>query len=571
MKKAIFLRLLLLSTLTVLVFSAVISVAFHYRYEKDLRQTMLSTLSAAAVTADRTGVYRQLARILSDAVGGLRVTIILPDGTVAADTDADELSADSHYDRPEVVQARATGRGYAKRYSQTLQTDYLYVAWKSPEGVIYRAAQAVDGMQSSVSRLLPATLVGLAAAVVFSLILAARTVSSVVSPIESLSDEIEVIRNGDYARRLSEPRYEELSPLVSSVNALIKGLVSAFEKLEGEKDKLAFVLDNMKQGLVVVDDQLRIRICNNTAKALFNNTGDFNSKPLLHLTHSPRIVSAVEVAVADGTSALFNMDIDYFEKVYAVSVNPFSAGWIHNGAMVVLTDVTQTAKMEQLRREFVENASHELKTPITSINGFSELLVSGMIYSPEQREDYLRRILDESRRMAAILEDILRLSSLEDNDAPKPAQPVDLLAAARMAADALEPQARERRIAVTVNGENALLRADEEDMRHLFSNLIDNAIKYTDPGGRVTVRIAYENAVPSFSVEDNGIGIPAKDIPRVFERFYRVDKGRSRMVGGTGLGLSIVKHIVARYNGELQIQSKVGEGSRLCVTFPRTT
>ncbi len=152
MKKAIFLRLLLISTLTVLVFSAVISVAFHHRYEKDLRQTMLSTLSAAAVTADRTGEYRQLARVLSDAVGGLRVTIILPDGTVAADTDADELSADSHYDRPEVVQARATGRGYAKRYSQTLQTDYLYVAWKSPEGVIYRAAQAVDGMQSSVSR-----------------------------------------------------------------------------------------------------------------------------------------------------------------------------------------------------------------------------------------------------------------------------------------------------------------------------------------------------------------------------------------------------------------------------------
>jgi len=309
-------------------------------------------------------------------------------------------------------------------------------------------------------------------------------------------------------------------------------------------------------------------LCNNTAKALFNNTGHFTGKPFLHLTHNPKIVTAVENSIKSGVSAIFNIPVDYFDTVYSVSVNHVSASWIKNGSIIILTDVTQSSKMEQMRSEFVANASHELKTPITSISGFAELLASGMIKDEAQFNDYLHRIVDESTRITALLEDILKLASLENTVALLKREPVDLFACAQQAAKSLMPQAETGKVFVDVFGEKTVITADPSDMRHLISNLIENAIKYNKEGGSVKVNVAAAGETAHISVADTGIGIPEKDVPRIFERFYRVDKGRSRSIGGTGLGLSIVKHIVVLYSGDIQVKSKVGEGTEITVSFP---
>ncbi|MEI6578090.1 MAG: ATP-binding protein [Eubacteriales bacterium] len=568
MKKAIFLRLISVSTLTVLIFSVVLSLMLQGRYEKDLRQNMLTTLSAAVLSADRTTVPKILAERLSAACAGIRITIILPDGTVSADTATSELPLENYYNLPEVIQARATGKGYFQRHSSTLGENYLYVTLRSPEKTIYRAAQPVQGLGPRLQQLMPATLTGLALAILFSFIVASRTAASVIKPIEKVSAEIMKIREGDYSVKLKDPEYEELSPLTSSINSLVRGIVSTLENLEGEKEKLGFVLDNMKQGLVVIDSNLKILLCNNAAKSLFNNTGHFTGKPLLHLTHNPKIVTAVENSIKSGVSTIFNIPVDYFEKVYSVSVNHVSASWVDNGSIIILTDVTQSSKMEQMRSEFVANASHELKTPITSISGFAELLASGIVTDDAQFKDYLQRIVDESTRITALLEDILKLASLENTVALLKREPVDLLDCAGQAVKALMPQAEAGKVSIAVSGDKTVLSADPTDMRHLISNLIENAIKYNKVGGSVKVHITSAGETAQISVADTGIGIPEKDIPRIFERFYRVDKGRSRSVGGTGLGLSIVKHIVALYSGDIQVKSKIDDGTEIIVSFP---
>lgn len=529
---------------------------------------MLATLTAAVLSADRTTEPKILAERLSSACGGIRITIILPDGTVSADSEMLKLPVENHYNRPEVKQARAAGKGYSQRDSASLGDSYLYVALRSPEKTIYRSALPVQGLGPRLEQLMPATLTGLVLAILFSFIVASRTAASVIKPIEKMSAEIMRIREGDYSVKLKDPEYEELSPLTSSINSLVRGIVSTLENLEGEKDKLAFVLDNMKQGLVVIDSDLKILLCNNTAKALFNNTGHFTGKPFLHLTHNPKIVLAVENSIKAGVSTIFNIPVDYFDTVYSVSVNHVSASWLNNGSIIILTDVTQSSKMEQMRSEFVANASHELKTPITSISGFAELLASGIITDKAQFNDYLKRIVDESTRITALLEDILKLASLENTVALLKREPVDLLDCAEQAAKALMPQAEAGKVSIDVSGEKTILTADPSDLRHLISNLIENAIKYNKEGGSVKVNVSAAGETAHISVADTGIGIPEKDIPRIFERFYRVDKGHSPNIGGTGLGLSIVKHIVVLYSGDIQVKSKVGEGTEIIVSFP---
>jgi len=568
LKKAIFLRLISVSTLTVLIFSVVLSFVQQGRYEKDLRQNMLATLSAAVLSADRTTQAKILAARLSSACGGIHITVILPDGTVSADTAVSNLPAENYYNRPEVIQARDEGNGYFQSSSAASGGSYLYVTLRSPENIIYRAARPVQGLGPRLEQLMPATIAGLVLAILFSFIVASRTAASVAKPVENISSEIMRIHEGDYSVKLKDPEYEELSPLTFSINSLVRGIVSTLENLQSEKDKLGFVLDNMKQGLVVIDSDLKILLCNRTAKVLFNNTGHFTGKPFLHLTHNPKIVSAVENSIKTGVSTIFNIPVDYFDTVYSVSVNHVSASWVNNGSIIILTDVTQSSKMEQMRSEFVANASHELKTPITSISGFAELLASGIITDETQFNDYLQRIVDESTRITALLEDILKLASLENTVALPKREPVDLFACAQQAAKALMPQAEAGKVTVQVSGEKTMFTADLSDMRHLISNLLENAIKYNKEGGSVKVNVAAAGETAQISVADTGIGIPEKDIPRIFERFYRVDKGRSRNIGGTGLGLSIVKHIVVLYSGDIQVKSKVGEGTEITVSLP---
>ena len=270
-----------------------------------------------------------------------------------------------------------------------------------------------------------------------------------------------------------------------------------------------------------------------------------------------------------GISSLFDMAADGGQTIYSVSVTPLNHHWLQNGALLLFSDVTKDRTAEKMRAEFVSNASHELKTPVTSIRGFAELLNSGLVADEVQREDYLNRILAESDRLSAIIDDILKLASLEEQPAAAPSVPLDVLGAAEAVKEELAPLSESKQVTIETKGDHAMLCMEEDDLMRLLKNLVENAVKYNVPDGSVTVTVEDAPSAVTLRVADTGIGIAENHLPRIFERFYRVDKGRSRSVGGTGLGLSIVKHIANVYEGQIHIESTVGKGTTISIRFPK--
>ena len=291
---------------------------------------------------------------------------------------------------------------------------------------------------------------------------------------------------------------------------------------------------------------------------------------LLKLTNAPHIVKSAQNAAENDMSETFDSVSYDGSKILQLFVNPVT-GNENGGVIILVTDVTATRKAEQIRAEFVSNASHELKTPLTSIKGFAELMESGIITDHEKISKYLSLIRSETERMIIIISDILNLSELESLEKDTGKTQVSMLAVAGKAAESLSIQAGEKNVTITVSGDNGILEANPNRMAQLVINLIDNAVKYNLDGGSVIVTVRQHDDSVSLTVADTGEGIPPESIGRVFERFYRVDKSRSRKMGGTGLGLSIVKHIVGLYKGKINLKSKIGKGTVVKVTLPTNT
>lgn len=346
----------------------------------------------------------------------------------------------------------------------------------------------------------------------------------------------------------------------------------ATRRAQAERAQAGDMLNNMSEGLVALDHTLSIVMLNRSARAFLQaGEADLRGQNLLRLTHQPRLVQAASDAVESDKSTVFDWQNAEQGLTLQCSVSPVAdlAGGGNGGAILLITDVTAVRRTEQIRSEFVANASHELKTPLTAIKGFVELMEVDIISRPEQVKAYLARIRKETERMIVLINDILHLSELESANADTGLSTVSLKLIAQRAAESVSVLAIERGVQVRVEGDVGTLQANPDRMMQIALNLIDNAVKYNRPNGSVTVRVADLPGEVSFCVRDTGVGIPPEAQQRVFERFYRVDKGRSRRAGGTGLGLSIVKHIaVGLYKGRVNVESTVGEGTAITVTLP---
>jgi two-component system phosphate regulon sensor histidine kinase PhoR len=342
------------------------------------------------------------------------------------------------------------------------------------------------------------------------------------------------------------------------------------EALEAERNKLNFLLDKIGQGIIVTDADLNIVYVNRSAYLSSAFRPAENARLLTDITDDSQIISSVHACILTKTAQTYDLDsAENDGKIYSISVSPVAGEWIANGAILIITDVTHFRQAEQIRREFFANASHELKTPITAIMGFSELLGAGLVDDMSKVYEYVGRIQKQARNMSGIINDILRLSSLEEKrDAPAPVL-LNLQQVSVEAAAVLATEAEKKNVTIHVDAKDTYIDAQRDDIWQLILNLLDNAVKYNIEGGRVDLIVYPENDDAVLIVKDTGIGIPAQDLPRVFERFYRVNKGRSRSIGGTGLGLSIVKHIVARYRGELSLQSNLSVGTEFTIRFKR--
>lgn len=425
------------------------------------------------------------------------------------------------------------------------------------------------------AQLLTAFFFGFLASLCFAWIAARFFSQKTVGPVHKIAGEMARMQNKSGEMIRNDTGYTELDSLVDNINALTLSVHQTLSELSGEREKLDFLLNNMIEGMVVVDANLKIINVNTCALRLFGKTQqEVYRKNILNFTDKSKIITGVEQAVSKQAATSFETHLGPEHQYYLVHITPVKSNEkepskpVSQGAIILMSDVTASKKAEHMRTEFFANASHELKTPITTIQGFAEILANGIVTDPEKIRDFLNRITDESKRMSSLINDILKISALEAREQAEDIEQVDLHELAEDISENLTPQSKAKSVTIEVSGQSSYVFANRQDMMQLEINLIENAVKYNVPGGHVFVTVMPISQGVVFKVKDTGIGIPKQHQSRVFERFYRVDKGRSRNVGGTGLGLAIVKHVAALYKAQIEMESAEGVGTEISVVFP---
>lgn len=551
MTKKVF-RSILLTAFVVLLTSLTVVMTSLYGYFSRQQEHQLAqelTLAAQGVTLDGQAYLSGLSS------QEYRLTWVAGDGQVLYDTQAPAETLENHGQREEIREALATGTGAGARMSATLMRRTVYQAQRLEDGTVLRiSADQVTALALLLWMFRPLLLLLIIAAAV-SWALADRLAAQVVKPINALNLD----------DPLSNDIYEELSPLLRRIHHQNLLISQQLRTLRKRSDELAQITAHMGEGMVLLNERGTILHLNPAAQAIFHVSGNCEGRELLELDRRAEMSGAVRQALETGHGELresrdgreYQFDISRIESEGAVI-----------GAVLLAFDVTEQAAAERSRREFTANVSHELKTPLQSILGSAELLENGMVAQPDISR-FAGRIRTEAQRLVALIEDILRLSQL-DEGADLPWEEVELLELCREVRASLEPQAAARGGTLTVRGETAVVAGVKALLHEMVYNLCDNAVKYNVEGGEVEVRLAQEGQAVLLTVRDTGIGIPPEHQERVFERFYRVDKSRSRAIGGTGLGLAIVKHAVHYHGGHIHLESVPGQGTTVTVTLPAT-
>lgn len=505
-----------------------------------------------------------------------RITLISPDGKVLADNREDPSNMDNHKDRPEIRQAAASKTGTSQRVSPTLELPMLYVAVASRvDGKVVgyvrvsNPLQAIHEQAADIKKLiwLVALMVSLAV-----LITTYWVVGRILQPVATLTAAAEAIAAGDYSRRVYVSNQDELGILATTFDHMSRELAGKMEDLRLTGERLATVLGSMIEGVVAIDADQRILFVNDAARDLLKiHSPETKGRPLLEAARSRTLHETALLALNEGEPCRSEFETvgpdRRFVAVYATRL----PGDTPPGVVIVLHDITELRRLENMRQEFVANVSHELKTPLSSIKAYAETLLSGALDDPATRVNFVRRIDEQAQRLHELILDMLSLSQIESGQQGFDIVPVSLPTVIRSVISNQQPAASAKNLSLRLNETQpeVYVRADEEGLRQILVNLIDNAIKYTPTGGAVNVGYHTENGDVLVDVSDTGIGIPAEMHNRIFERFYRVDKARSRELGGTGLGLSIVKHLAQSFGGSVQVQSQVEHGSTFTITLPR--
>ena len=549
MTKRIF-RATLLVGVAVLIASLTLVMGALYSYFGRVQESQLrDELSLAAVGVEQNGMD-YLKQLESDQY---RITWLRADGAVLYDTRADAESMENHAQRQEVQQALATGEGESSRYSDTLLQKTVYYAKRLPDGTVLRLSAIRVTTGVLVLNMLQPILLVLAVALILSGVLASRLARRITEPLNRL----------DLEHPLENDTYEELAPLLRRMEHQRRQIDRQMDELRRRSEEFEQITGSMSEGLVLLDEAGVILSINPAARRLLDAAENCVGQDLLTVDRDVALSDALRQAAEQGHSEFRGQRNG---REYQFDVTRIQSEGRTAGTVLLVFDVTERAFAERNRREFTANVSHELKTPLQGIIGSAELLENGLV-KQEDVPRFIGHIRSEAQRLVTLIGDIIRLSQLDEGE-PMPAEPVELLALAREAAESLQSAAAARNVTITVEGEPVELTGVRRLLYEIVFNLCDNAIKYNTDGGRVQVTVTKENETAAVTVRDTGIGIPPDQQDRVFERFYRVDKSHSKASGGTGLGLSIVKHAVQYHHGAIHLQSEVGRGTAIRVTFP---
>lgn len=484
-----------------------------------------------------------------------RITYIGQDGTVLFDNEADPATMENHLGREEVVAAKQSGTGTAIRESYTMSEMTVYCARVIGYDCIVRVAGTMDTVAARIAGMWWEVLLVVIIAAMVSLGVAAIVARVVVKPINSID-----LKNPDIGES-----YSEIAPLLHRISEQNHEIDQQIAELTRSRKEFSLITENMSEGFIIIDSRTEVLSYNTAALKILGSDFTGSSRSVLVLNRSEAFRSAVEDALAGKRS---ETDLTLSEKIYQVIATPAFTGSSVTGAVMIILDITEKEAREELRREFTSNVSHELKTPLTTIYGISDMLVGGIV-KPEDIPGFAKNIRDEAGRMITLIQDILKLSQLDENTFSDQRERVDLYELAQSAAERLRPQADEKHVTISVTGERSEFTGIATVLEEMIYNLLDNAVKYNKQGGRADVDVRSSGDDIVVTVSDTGIGVPADSIDRIFERFYRADKSHSRKIDGTGLGLSIVKHGVSLHGGSITVKSSEGSGTSFTMALPK--
>lgn len=491
------------------------------------------------------------------AKGQIRITLIKADGNVIFDSE--KKSDENHLERSEIKDALQDGEGYSSRYSETTRTNTYYYAMKLSNGNILRVAKDADALNSVFTSILPYMILIFIMLLIMSLAIGFFLTKKIINPITKLSESVDDIGTDIDADDI----YPELSPFITEIIAQKREIRYQLGKVEREKNKVAAIIQNMSEGMILLDLDKNILLMNEATKRIFN-VGDVTLKhdSLLYISRDKDVNDCVDKAL-DGENSSLELMLN--GRIYQMIANPVASQGEQIGVICLIIDITEKKEMESMRQEFTANVSHELKTPLTSISGYAEMIEAGIV-KEEDIKNFAGRIRKESARLLSLISDIILLSRLDNSQKAEAIrkETVNLLTIAQKCADDIAVQAERQGVVVRVSGEEYIMRGNITLLTELVQNLCDNAVRYNrDKDGKVDITVG--NGF--IDVKDTGIGVPPEHRARIFERFYRVDKSRSKERGGTGLGLAIVKHICELYDAKIELKSSEGFGTEIKITF----
>ena len=550
MKNSIFKSICLAAT-GVFLASLLLIMSILYTYFSDIQlETLKKQTELVAVAVQDQGISF-LKKIDNK---DFRITLIESDGDVLYDTVSPADSMENHLGREEIREALAKGYGESTRYSSTLLERQIYTAKLLPDGTVIRLSETHYSVLSLILMMTQPIAIVAVIAAVLSLILASRLSEKIIKPLNELNIDKPELKDS----------YEELKPLIERINSQQRQLKSQSAELRRKQEEFNAATYNMNEGIVLLNETGTILSINHSASKILSASKYCIGKDILLVNRSIEIQNLLNKAQS-GEHADVMMNINGLE--YQINASPVVSDDSISGIALIIFDITEKEKAEQMRREFSANVSHELKTPLHSISGYAELMKNGLV-KENDIVSFSSRIYSEAQRMIVLVDDIIKLSRLDEGTYDMELEETDLFAVAHETVDILKPAADAKNLTVTLNGGSSKIYGFPQLLNGLVYNLCDNAIKYNRQNGSVDITVIQDNNKTILTVSDNGIGIPKEHQERIFERFYRVDKSHSKEFGGTGLGLSIVKHAARLHDAEIKLESVPDGGTTISVIFP---
>jgi len=572
--------------ITILVSTLIFGALTSSQVQRDARQQVYAGLLTQA-SIIRLLVIRDLAgstpidlQRLDDLYGATqtRVTVIDRRGVVVADNQESADAMDNHSQRPEIIQARLNGVGDSDRYSDTVRFNLLYVAVRVEAGGeilgYVRVAVPTKALQSQLAHLRNQILISAGIVTALSLILGFFLTRMFTRPIIDITGIATRMAGGEFNLRLQRLRRDEIGELSVALNNLAQGAEERIVALTNSRDEIAAVLSGLNEGVIAVDTHQRIIHINSAARSMLKlKRHDMTGLPFWEVVRLSELSDAVDACLGDLKTVTGVLKRSGQTLGHTVLLMRNQATDLAIGAIIVLEDITEMVRLQQIRTDFVANASHELKTPIAAIRGFAETIVDDPDMEDQTRRHFIDRIRSQAARLENIVQDLIQLSRVDSSTKRQLNNDVDLGALLAHVFEERRDQASDKGVQMhlALPSEAIVVRGERGGLDQMVSNLLDNSIKYSrQSDGRVDLRLLAQGDIASIEVQDNGIGIPTEEQQRIFERFYRVDRARSREQGGTGLGLSIVKHVAQSHRGSVSVTSAKGEGSTFIVRLPIT-